>query len=121
MVALTTRSCHPRRLGVPVGRRGVSMTPRSFSGSTSGAPVLPSVVTSFSAPSLLCCNKVMISFDNTITSVYTCTCNYNRKQSTTVEKLHLYKLLFLIEFSKYILSFLSSFGIFIIIDFHFHS
>lgn len=70
MVALTTRSCHPRRLGVPVGRRGVSMTPRSFSGSTSGAPVLPSVVTSFSAPSLLCCNKVMISFDNTITNVY---------------------------------------------------
>lgn len=72
MVALTTRSYHPRRLGVPVGRRGVSMTPRSFSGSTSGAPVLPSVVTSFSAPSLLCCNKlVMTLFDNTITNVYT--------------------------------------------------
>lgn len=70
VVALTTRSYHPRRLGGPVGRRGVSMTPRSFSGSTSGAPVLPSVVTSFSAPSLLCCNKVMILFDNTITNVY---------------------------------------------------
>lgn len=70
VVALTTRSYHPRRLGGPVGRRGVSMTPRSFSGSTSGAPVLPSVVTLFSAPSLLCCNKVMISFDNTITNVY---------------------------------------------------